>query len=142
VDLPKILQNVDGDGLTVIHGDDGITRVYLHDMNRPSVDSFMTFMAEHDQFCAKANKHALRVIRSKVLYPTPYFVTRMIKNSDLTPKTLRESDAVIIPDTRMAFIVRNMILRLNNPAQVSIRLCVNDVEAMAWLTARRQLLGE
>jgi hypothetical protein len=72
------LPNISTDSLSVTHHENGITEILLRDMRRATVDLFIAAMEDHDRVCLQNNRHALRLVRPLVSYPTPYFTTRII----------------------------------------------------------------
>jgi hypothetical protein len=136
------LPNISTDGLLVTHQENGITEIVVRDLRRPTVDRLIEAVLDHDRVCLQNNRHALRLIRLLVPYPTPYLTAKLITGTKQTDRNHRESDALITPNTHIMLLVRNLVTRLEKPVNVSIRLCVNDQEALDWLKQRRQLLGD
>jgi hypothetical protein len=136
------LPTIDTEGLLVTYHQNGITEMVIRDLRRTTVDLFIAAMGDHDRVCLQNNRHALRIIRTFVPYPTPYFTTKIITATKQTAANHRESDAVITPDTRMMLVVRGFVARLEKSTNVSIRLCVSEKEAFDWFAQRRQLLGD
>jgi hypothetical protein len=136
------LPNISTDGLLITHHENGITEIVIHDMRRPTVDLFIGAMEDHVRIYQQNNRHILRTIRTFVPFPTPYFSTKLLSAIKKLPANHRESNAVITPDTRIMLLVRSLVARLEKPNNLSVRLCVNEKEALAWLEQRRQLLGD
>jgi hypothetical protein len=136
------LPNIDTEGLLVTHHPNGITEIVLRDLRRPTVDLFITAMNDHDRVCLQNNRHAFRLIRPLMSHTTPYLTARMIAGARQNPPNHRESDAIVAPDTRVILLIRSVLAKLEKTVNRSIRVCITDQEAYAWLEQRRQLLGD
>jgi hypothetical protein len=138
----EAFRDIHNDGLIVEHKPDGIVWVTLSDLKRPTIDQFVTFFQLHNAACANANKVALRLIKSAILYPTPYAVNRVTTYSKLAPKNLHSYDAIIVPDTRMMLLVQRLVSLMLLASQAKVQLYTSQENALAWLEERRAANAE
>lgn len=137
---------VDLKEFSTIERPDGIIEYHFTKFSRESVNAWFETTTRHDQVYHTAGRHLQRLIFfDGNLIPTPYLISRANEATALTPLTLRESQALIIPHNLIAY--QMMALFLNNlPLHregISRTQVFKDAESgLAWLHQRRQALGE
>ncbi len=125
-------------GLSIMLDDDGILIARPADITRETVDALYDVLTTSDReaFEAGRSRRTLVDIR-KVGWPTPYSVARIVQSSRVTPVGLRESVAILINPSTLAFrLVENMLRKTTKEAQQITRIFSDEDEAMRWLRSR------
>lgn len=129
------------EGLTTERLPSGIIIYRVSDMRRATVDVWYAATDALDKAAYSNQAHICSIIDIRQAgWPTPYAITMANKSAQNTPTDLQESMVILVADTigfRMAEIA---VRKLTSKARHATRIMRNEVEAIAWLQERIEML--
>jgi len=130
-------------GFSIKTRSDGIMVYHITDVRRKTIDAFFETMVQHDHEAAAEGRHLRRLfLITTSIMPSPYSVEKLNEAGRLTPKNLRESNAVIIENSLTRQILAMVINRLPVNMRSVTRIFANEDLALSWLDERLEALGK
>lgn len=130
-------------GFTLEKRDD----IYVYTINtitRAAVDAwFETDIAQANE-AATTTGHVLRLYHlAKLIFPTPYWRTKLHESHDLTPPNLYESTAVVITNPTVYHTIRTLLQRDLPAHGRNVRgIFQDEASGLHWLDTRRELVAQ
>ena len=123
-------------GLIYYQRPDEIVVYKFTKMTRKLIDTYALCSEYNDARILAENGHSRVLYDGRGMFPTPYFISTVIRLAKETPRELKESIAIVTGDNLTTSVMRTVIKKLDPKLQNAILFFKNEEDALRWLNKR------
>ncbi len=124
------------DGFIYHQRSDDIVVYKFVKMTRKIVDYYAKCSEYNDARILAEDGHSQVMYDGRGVFPTPYFISTVIRLAKETPRELKESLAIVTGDNLTTSVIRTLIKKLDPKIQNEVLFFKNEEDAIRWLHKR------